>query len=287
MLNMQRFVKDYKQNHVELSMLFNTKFMNDNAQTTTMMFRDKILFRKGTGDFTAVCNGIPLVCNAGSREEITADYPVGVNEVFNDCDYRELSAAEQQDQVQIVSEEWVVQEATYGYNNMTGTDLTAEMDAVIPAFVNGYEEVAYAVKALVKNGYSKKDMIIALDENFATDLATLDYGCCDMGARLSDPKSTLAKKLGVIQALEVPTEVLSGVIDGTPLTDDTTIKFRVYIRELNSLHVWCKDDLLMENISTDELSRAPRVYGKELLGALSIDSDNSEVHAFYEAPAIP
>lgn len=285
MLNMQRFVKDYKQNHVDLSTLFNTKFMNDNAQTTTMLFRDKVVMRKGTGDFTAVCNGIPLTCNAGSRQDVTADYPLGVNEVFNDCDYRELSASEQQDQIQVVSEEWVVQEATFGYNNMTGTDLTPEMDLL--TFANGYEEIAYAVKALVKNGYSKKDMIIALDENFATDLSSLDYACCDLSARLSDPKSTLAKKLGVIQAVEVPTEVLSGVIDGTPLTPETTIKFRVYIRELNSLHVWCKDDLIMENISTDELSKAPRVYGKELLGALSIDSDDSEVHAFYELPVIP
>lgn len=279
-INYRKYVPEMKRRTVNLDLLFNTKMKNKDTQATAFHVRNTVAIKKGNTAFASVtCNGVPMTCNAGTDVTITANYPMGANEVFADCSFMDVSDEAKADIVAATVENWALTEATFAYSTFTGTDLTTEVIALNAA--NTYEEIAYLVKQLTSRGYAKKDIIVAIEEGVGIDLAALDLGCCDLAVKTSDEKSVAAKKLGIKEIVEVPADVLSGNITGAVLTPATTIKIRAYVPELHPLLDYCKKDLRIEEFSSDENSNDVRIYGKEYLGAGEIQAGDSEVHAFF------
>lgn len=283
MLMDQKYVNKMKRKFIDMDALFNTKQRNKNVQATTFMIRNSVKINSGTDDFaSATCNGVPMTCNAGEEVTITATYPIGVNEIFADCEYKEVSAEAQTEIFQVTTEEWAVEEATYAYSTITGTDVTSEIIATNP--INIYDEIVEALKIMVGRKYSKKDMIIVMDEFYSMDLDKLDLACCDLGVKTSDAKSTMARKLGVKQVYETTSDILNGNLEGATLLDSEKVKFRIYVPELHPFFDYCKTPLNTHDYSGEQHQDVTRIYGKELIGAGELEAGDSEVHVFYADP---
>lgn len=285
MLLDQKYVNNLKRKVVNLDLLFNTKQKEKDVKATSFMIRNSVKINSGTDDFaTASCNGVPMTCNAGEEVTITATYPIGVNEIFADCEYKEVSAEAQTEIFQVTTEEWAIEEATYAYSTITGTDITAEIAATNP--VNIYDEIIEALKVMVNRKYSKKDMIVVLDEIYSLELDKMDLSCCDLAVKTSDAKSTMAKKLGVKEVVEVTSDVLNGNLEGVELLDTEKVKFRIYVPELHPVLDYCKTPLNTHDYSGEQHQGVTRIYGKELIGAGEIQAGDSEVHMYFADPTV-
>jgi hypothetical protein len=266
----QEYVRNLKRRTINLDLLFNTKVKKKNQQSTTFMIRDKVKINKGT-DFDGDgfdCNGIPLNCNAGTNTVFTANYPIGVNEIFTDCDYKEVETEAKAEQFQIAAEDWALTEGTYGYSLFTGKDITEQVTDLTL-----YDQLIAGVDELLDNGYNKKDIIIVIAEKLENKFTSLNLACCDMAVKTSDSKSTLSAALGVKAVVGLP----QAIINGSSTQD---IAFRVYIHEYHTLFDYCVDPLEIEYYKGESV-RGTRIWGKEQAGGGEIDPGNSEVHAFF------
>ena len=291
-------IPELKRMTVNLDLLFNTKARNKNGQTTSFQTRIAAKINRGSGAI-ASCNGIPINCNAADIFEITAQDPFSVNEIFHDCSFKDLTPEEIMSIYTATTAEMAVYEATYGYSKQTPliTDITAEM-AADTTITTTTDEIVYAIKKLTTNGYSRRDLIVALDEGIATEFAMQDLECCDYGIQSRDPqevRTNLAKKLGVMAVVDVPTSVLSGHFEfkengtnETPLTPETTVKFRVYVKDYSMLTDYCKDEIIMRDV-TDKgyAGNVTQIIGAEYLGFGVYDTNNSGVFAYMAEPAAP
>jgi hypothetical protein len=273
MLMDQQLVARLKRRSVNLDVLFNTKQKNKNAQATTFMVRNSVKINKGTADFANVtCNGVPMTCNSGEQAVITATYPMGVNEVFADCAYKEVESQVKSEMFSITAEEWAIEEAKYGYSTFTGEDITAEVTAETL-----YNQIKVGINKLIDNGYNKKDMLVVISEKLENEFQSLNLACCDLAVQMSDGKSTLGKAYGVKEVVAVPQIVING--------DETNdVAFRVYVPEMHPLVDYCKIPLVIEDFNGEEV-KGTRIYGRELLGAGELDAGKSEVHAFFAEAA--
>lgn len=282
-INYRAYVPEMKRRTVNLDLLFNTKSKNKDVQATSFHSRASVTIKKGTSAFSSVtCNGVPMTCNTGNDVVITANYPLGANEVFADCSFKDVSAEAKADVLSDTVERWALTEATYGYSVITGTDVTSSA-VTIP---NLYEKMALLIKTLTDKGYRKQDIIVAIEEGAALDLAASDLSCCDLSVRTSDEKSTTARKLGIKEVVEMPADVISGNISGAVLTPQTTILMRAYVPELHPLLDYCKEDLRIEEFSSEENSNDVRIFGKEYLGAGELEAGDSEAHTFFEVGVV-
>ncbi len=282
MLNVAKYVPQMKRKVVNLDLLFNTKQKNKETQTSTFMLRNSVKINKGTENDAASCNGVPMTCNAGEEVPITAVYPLGVNEVFADCAFKEVEGEARSEIIAVTTEEWALTEATYGYSTFTGTDITTEANA--PELVNIQDQIALAVNTLIGKGYSAKDIIVAINEKEFINMQAQKLTCCDLAVQTSDARTTASTAFGIKAVVSVPAIVLSGQIDGV-MTPEEEIKFRAYVPELHPLIDYCKTALRIEDYSGSEHSGVTRIYGKELLGAGEIQAGDSETHVFYIDPA--
>ncbi len=277
-INLIKMLPQMKYNYIDLEKLFNTSVKGNNLRIATFIVRDKITYNDGT---VASCNGVPLTCNSATELEVPANEKIEFNETYNDCAFHELKG-DMNTTASITNDialSWVEKEATYAYSNFTGTDITAGLEADT-SLVNAYDELVYGIRQLMSNGYNSRDMIIALDEQFLYDFKALDLACCDLGRVTSDEKSTMAGKLSVKEVVAVPREILSGNFGGGALTPATTIKFRIYVKDLALLNTYCERGPLLTE-ATGENVGGVQAFGSEKIGFGMFDDINAEVHAFY------
>lgn len=280
---MKIFIDTLKKKVVPVGELFNIKYKNPTSQTDTFHMRNKITVKKDGATITGSCNGIPVTCNAGKDFQVTADQPIKINEIYNDCDYKTMKS--DKDEVSRltleVAEVEGLAEATYGYSQMTGTDITSK----IASKTSALEEIAEGIKEVTSKGYNRKDLIIALDEIYALDLEMADLSCCDFAIRTSKAKDVLAKKTGVKMVMAVPRDVLSGNFDEQPLTPRTTVKFRVYVKDYALLKDFCRAETVIRSAGGN-YAKATQVIGEYQIGFGLVDNE-AEAHAYYEVTPPP
>lgn len=281
---------ELKKDYVNLSALFNTRDKNTNEKTSRFLVPQGAKINVGTA--WGVCNKIPVTCNDVSQFDVIATEPLSVNEIMDDC----LAAIEPRvvnATFDITAREWANTEVKYAYSitKTAYTDKTADYAADIN-IVNVKQEIIQAVKDLSTLGYKPADMVVAVGTDVYYDLMVMDILCCDINVMTADSMSVLNNKLGVGALVYVPTDILSGNIDGDVLTPAETVRFTVYIKDYAMIKTTCevspfiRDVLDKEYIGKSATNGAiAQISGKELIGLGIYDNTSGIVVFDEEAPA--
>lgn len=263
-VNYGGLIAGLKTSYVNIDLLFNTRARKAGNQKTA--FRTSLAagyVKTGTDAATGVCGGIPVTCASFDAFEVTADKPIEVNAVYEDC-LEDFVEGDLDTELNIISKTWAEEEARGSYEEMLAAGIIDVTEA--EGYVDGtaYEKVMIAVSALLEEGWALADILVVVSDAMFMKLAGEDITCCEWNIATSEAGAKLVNKLGVKGIIHLPTNVISG---GVPADASETVETIAYVKDLAMFLTYCEDLPEVRSITDIEYTgTVTQIIGKEFYG---------------------
>lgn len=246
--------------------LFFNVLKEEDAQTTTFGILDEpTINTTAPAKVEGVCNGYPVSCPSVSSFNVTADYPIWVNEVIGNCLIGDLDDSKKKQRIATITNRFAKEEIKHGLDVISTSFPVVEYDTTGTLTIN--QRIIAMKKTLISQGYSVKDAILMAQESVLDLIDEAKLKCCDWQMANGDMKKVIGKTIG-----------LKGIYSIEDALLPTDVNMMMYIKEYALFNRYCVVAPYFKQASSDHyIEPKVRFAGKELVGFAMYDATKAGV----------
>lgn len=254
-------------------LFFNT-LANENAVTTTFgVLNEPVVNTEAPTAVAGTCNGYPITCSVLTDFQVTANYPIWINEIVGHCALSDYSDQQKRMRIANISNKFAKEEMKRGLD-VIHTDFP-EVQFDTTSDMNVADRIIVMKQTLISQGYSPKDAILIVKESISDLLISAKLKCCDWQMANGDMQALIGRLMG-----------LKGIYSVEDALMPATVNMMMYIKEYALFNRYCVVRPYFKEASSDNyIETKTRFAGKELVGFAMFDSENSGVVEVDAAPA--